>query len=104
MEVSVHWISFCILILIFVIHQPHSSVASAVGLKPKPPVSPEEQVALEDLYNSTNGPYWSLNKKWLSDDDSACDWFGVGCTCDEQSKSFCFLKLSFSRIVLYLHN
>ena len=45
-------------------------------------VSPEEQFALEDLYNSTNGPNWITNRNWLMPNNSPCKWFGVTCKCN----------------------
>ncbi|MCI5161312.1 MAG: hypothetical protein D3917_04650 [Candidatus Electrothrix sp. AX5] len=34
--------------------------------------------ALQDLYNSTNGPSWQDNTGWLAT-DTPCSWFGVVC-------------------------
>jgi hypothetical protein len=41
-----------------------------------------EREALEALYNSTNGPGWTINDLWLGEAGTECMWYGVTCNED----------------------
>lgn len=44
-------------------------------------IPPTEQLALEKLFSSTNGPNWQNNTGWLIANDT-CTWYGVTCNVD----------------------
>uniref|UniRef100_A0A6U4JS84 Tyrosine-protein kinase ephrin type A/B receptor-like domain-containing protein n=1 Tax=Phaeomonas parva TaxID=124430 RepID=A0A6U4JS84_9STRA len=52
-------------------------------------INPAHRVALEQIYNSSDGLHWSSHGSWLQSD--ACDWHGVHCCSDGD---VCFLDLS----------
>ncbi len=54
-----------------------------------------ERSALVDLYQSTNGPSWTENAKWLSNEPE-CDWYGV--TCDETESNVIDLSLYYNNL------
>jgi len=39
----------------------------------------EEQQALEDLYEATEGDQWNQKDNWMSPDVKPCGWFGITC-------------------------
>ena len=42
--------------------------------------TPQSQIdALTDLYNSTNGPSWRIQRNWLEGDPCSNQWYGVTC-------------------------
>jgi len=42
-------------------------------------ISPEERVALVDLYNATGGDHWDHHVGWLGHPGTECHWHGVEC-------------------------
>jgi hypothetical protein len=42
-------------------------------------------VALEELYNNTNGPEWNTNTNWLVGDPCSDNWFGLACDKSERN-------------------
>ena len=42
--------------------------------------TPQSQIdALTDIYNSTNGPYWTTQTNWLVGNPCTNQWYGVSC-------------------------
>ena len=38
-----------------------------------------QRTILTKFYSGTNGPNWSNDKNWLSDDVPVCSWYGIKC-------------------------
>jgi hypothetical protein len=54
-------------------------------------IDPAERTALEALFNTTGGPYWTSNTSWLSTTVDACNWMGVDCSSSVPSHVTCVL-------------
>lgn len=56
--------------------------ATQVGCDEVTEIPTEECQALALLYNNTNGPNWSDNTNWVSN-NTPCEWYGVTCEDDQ---------------------
>lgn len=56
--------------------------ATQVGCDEVTEIPTEECQALALLYNNTNGPNWSDNTNWVSN-NTPCEWYGVTCEEDQ---------------------
>jgi hypothetical protein len=56
-----------------------------------------ECAALVALYNSTNGPDWADNSRWLTP-DTPCTWYGINCTGGHITD----ISLSYNQLTGYL--
>jgi hypothetical protein len=42
-------------------------------------ITEDQQAALIDLYNATDGDNWERSDNWLDEEINACNWYGVHC-------------------------
>jgi hypothetical protein len=49
-------------------------------VQPTGAATPQQILALEELYNSTNGPSWINSTNWLEGDPCSNSWFGINCS------------------------
>jgi len=43
-------------------------------------VNVQDSLALVDLYNSTNGPNWVRNQRWVKNNNPVPTWYGITVT------------------------
>eukprot|EP01038_Epipyxis_sp_PR26KG_P010110 gene10110-13586_t len=62
----------------------------SLSIVPIVKIPPSNFIALQAIYNSTNGAYWKNSNGWNFTVDSTgnflntpCDWYGIKCTCDQ---------------------
>ncbi len=56
-----------------------------------------ERTVLTNLYDSTNGPSWTINTRWKGDVGSECTWYGV--TCDGAQTHVIYIGLGNNHLV-----